>query len=213
MKATYSVVGMQVDRMLEGIGEDRDARIDAIIREAKDRARELVLEARADSRRRLRETIREERARLERRIQHETAALATVARERRLKVQRERLRRGSAMTREALIARWREPTQRREWLDGAVAAAQILEPGPWRVACGPGLDAGDEERLGDGLAAVAGERPTLVEDETLGAGVIITAPDVRLDLSVDGLLRDRARTDGLMLQTLIELEAGESEVD
>jgi hypothetical protein len=213
MKATYSVIGLQVDSMLEGIADDRDAQVAAILQEAKDRARELVLEARADSRRRLRETIREERGYLERRIQHESAALATAAREHRLKVQRERLERGSAMTREALLARWQEPAARREWLEGAIEATEVLEPGPWQVACATGLDAADEERLVSGLAGVAGERPTLTEDEGLEAGVVVTAPDVRLDLSVGGLLRDRARIEGLLLQTLIELEAGNDEVE
>ncbi len=58
-----------------------------------------------------------------------------------------------------------------------------------------------------------GEPPVLETDEGLEAGVIVDAPDVRLDLSVHGLLRDRARIEGLLLQTLIELEDGDDEVD
>ena len=62
-------------------------------------------------------------------------------------------------------------------------------------------------RLAAGLQRLAGEAPTLRSDDTLDAGLVITAPDIELDLSASGLLRDRAQVDGLLLQTLLELEA------
>jgi hypothetical protein len=207
MKTTYSVLGLQVDAMLEGIGEDRDAQVEAILSAAREQARDLVHEARRSSRRQLRETIREERARLDRRIQSESAGLATAAREHRLGVQRERLGRGRKMARAALLERWQEPAHCDAWLETAVAAAGVLEPGAWEVAHAPGPSAEALQRLADGLQQLAGEAPALRRDEALDAGVVIHAPDIELNLSAAGLLRDRDQVDGLLLQTLLELEA------
>ena len=207
MKTTYSVLGLQVNAMLEGIAEDRDQQVEAILASAREQASELVRDARHNSRRLLRETIREERARLDRRNQRESAGLATAAREHRLQVQRERLRRGRQMARAALLERWREPADCEAWLDTAIAAARVLEPGAWAVAYAPGPTAESLQRLSAGLQQLAGEAPALRSDETLDAGVIITAPDIELNLSAAGLLRDRVQVDGLLLQTLLELES------
>lgn len=207
METTHSVLGLQVKAMLEGIAQDRDTQVEAIVSSAREEARELVREARRNSRRRLRETIREERARLDRRNQRESAGLATAAREHRLQVQRERLGRGRQLTAAALQERWREPACCAAWIDTAVAAARVLEPGAWEVRYAPGPSADALQGLAAGLQQMAGEAPALRSDETLDAGVVINAPYIELDLSAAGLLRDRVQVDGLLLQTLLELEA------
>jgi hypothetical protein len=207
METTYSVLGLQVQAMLEGIARDRDAQVEAILSSAREEARELVREARRASRRRLRETIREERARLDRRNQRESAGLATAAREHRLQVQRERLGRGRQLARAALLERWRDPAHCDAWIDTAIAAARVLEPGAWEVRHAPGPSADALQRLAAGLQQLAGEAPALRSDETLEAGLVINAPDIELDVSAAGLLRDRVQIDGLVLQTLLELEA------
>ena len=207
METTHSVLGLQVKAMLEGIAQERDAEVETILSSAQEEARELVREARRKSRRRLRETIREERARLDRRNQRESAGLATAAREHRLQVQRERLGRGRQLASAALLERWREPAHCDAWIDTAIAAARVLEPGAWEVRHAPGPSADALRRLAAGLQQLAGEAPSRRSDETLAAGGVINAPDIKLDLSAAGLLRDRAQVDGLLLQTLLELEA------
>jgi hypothetical protein len=135
------------------------------------------------------------------------AGLATAAREHRLQVQRERLGRGRQLTGAALQERWREPACCAAWIDTAVAAARVLEPGAWEVRYAPGPSAEALQGLAAGLQQLAGEAPALRLDETLDAGVVINAPYIELDLSAAGLLRDRVQVDGLLLQTLLELEA------
>ena len=102
METTYSVLGLQVDGMLEGIAGDRDARVREILAAGRAQAEEIVAAARTASRRRLAETLRDERSRMDRSIQQESAGLATAARVHRLQVQRDRLERGQMLVAEAL---------------------------------------------------------------------------------------------------------------
>jgi len=62
------------------------------------------------------------------------------------------------------------------------------------------------DRLRAGLSELAGEPPELSEDDQIDAGLRVFATDVCLDLSVDGLLRDRESVEGLLLATLLEVE-------
>ena len=206
MKTTFSVLGLQVDGMLEGIAEDRDAQIKDILAAGRAQADEVIAAARAAGRRRLRESLRDERSRMERQIQQESAGLATAARVRRLRIQRDRLERGHALAAEALRARWREPDTRRQWIETALEACEVLEPGLWRVTQAAGATADDVERLSAGIAELAGQPPEVAEDDALDGGLRIFAPDVCLDVSIDGLLRDREQVEGLLLATLLELE-------
>jgi len=206
MKTTFSVLGLQVDGMLEGIAEDRDARIRDILAAGRAEADGIMAAARAASRHRLRETLRDERTRMERQIQQESAGLATAARVRRLRIQRDRLERGHTLAAQALRARWREPASRRAWIETALEACEVLEPCLWRVTHAPGATADDLERLNKGIAELAGEPPEVTEDSGLDGGLRVFGPDVCLDVSVAGLLRDREQVEGLLLATLLELE-------
>lgn len=204
MKSSYSVLGLQVEGMLEGIAEERDARVREILEAGRRQADELIAQARLASRRRVRETLREERAQMDRQIQQESAGLATAARVHRLRVQRDRLERGHGLAADALRERWGGAEERRAWMAAAVEAAAVLEPGAWTVRHAAGASAEELEQLRIRLAELAGEAPALEGDETLDAGLRIFAQDLRLDLSVEGLLRDRERIEGLLLAMLLE---------
>ncbi len=206
METTYSVLGLQVDGMLEGIAGDRDARVREILAAGRAQAEEIVAAARTASRRRMSETLRDERSRMDRSIQQESAGLATAARVHRLQVQRDRLERGHSLVAEALRDRWRSPEARGAWLETARRACTVLEPGRWRVALAEGVSKDDMDRLRSDLSELAGEPPELSEDDQIDAGLRVFATDVCLDMSVDGLLRDRERVEGLLLATLLEVE-------
>ena len=210
MKTTYSVLGLQVDGMLEGIAEERDARVEEIVTAARGQAAELLASARTASRRRLREALGEDRARMERQIQQESAGLATAARVHRLRVQRDRLQRAHELAADALRARWQDPGHRRAWLETAVEACAVLEPGEWQVICAEGADADDLAHLRARLEPMAGRPPEVTTNDEPDAGLVITAPYLRLDLSAAGLLRDWEQVEGLLLATLLELEAAEA---
>lgn len=105
---------------------------------------------------------------------------------------------------EALLARWREPRSRADWVASHLdEALRALPRGRWSVRHAP--EWGEEERREPvrRLVEALGEAPRLQTDGGLAAGLVIASAGAVLDASLAGLLRDRARLEARLL-ALIE---------
>jgi hypothetical protein len=110
--------------------------------------------------------------------------------------------------RAALLARWQDPAQRRDWVLGALQRAVALLPrGDWLVRHAPELSEDECARCVETICEDIGRAPSARPDAAMSAGVIIACHGAVLDASLDGLLADRHR---LEARALALWKAGET---
>jgi len=192
--------------LLEYIADERERQREAILGTARGDADAIVRDALAQARGRVREAI--ERARRERRerLQAARAASATRLRERRQEITRTRLDEAWSILERTLADRWAHAAGRREWLTGALAvAARHLPAGTWRLAHPADLDPGEARAA---FAAVSEDRPDVeiecVQEDALDGGIRIHVANAVLDVTMQALLAERARVEGLLLGALAQ---------
>jgi hypothetical protein len=108
--------------------------------------------------------------------------------------------------RAALQARWQVQETRVRWVDSHLDRAlralshtqwQIHHPRDWPVA--------EAEKVAARLAA-RGITARFIEDASIAAGLRVIAGNNALDVTLDGLLAERAAIEGRLLQLLVESE-------
>ena len=171
---------------------DRATRTAAVLDPAASDAREVLRHARKAARRRVATAIAEERAAFAARV---GAAEARVATARRMADQRRfkaLVAEGWAALTPALLARWRDATQRREWIQAALEQGMAILPrGPWRVDVP--ADWSEPDRTQVGIES------SFATDPAIAAGLRITSGKVELDATLAGLLADRLLVEGRLL--------------
>lgn len=186
--------------LLELVEADRQTRCEALLDEARIQAAAALGQARAQARSQLQQARDEDRHRCAEQLAAARAELATLTR---LHAQRRveaLLARGWEMLPRALDARWQDPMARQQWVQAAVQAAlAALPPGEWTVT--HPVDWPDPERQAclDDLAARLGQRPAVVADTALAAGLRIAAAGNVIDATPAGLLADRAEIGGRLV--------------
>ncbi len=197
--------------LLKLVGDYREQECRRILGEAEGRARELRRMAFARQRVALHQSIIAERARAQSLIQAAEAERAT--RERRRSEQRDAalMRAAWPLLQQALVARWQAADTRRRWVALAFGEASrrlpadgwlVRHPAAWSAL---ELEPSAESAQGDVLGMDAletddqPEPPRFIVDDTIVAGLIISAGGAELDMSLGGLLRDRARIDARMI--------------
>ena len=203
--------------------DEREAGLIALINAYRDDACRTLLEAaRADAGAVLDRTYRAERDRLHTRIVAERAGAR--ARIHAARAEHDtRARTGDERTttrlltiawprlRQHLAARWATPDTRREWAVSALdQARRVLPDGLWTVRHAPGWSAAEWQPLAAALAVERATEPRFIADGALTAGLSIASGGALLDVSLEGLLKDRARLEARLLALLtLEPAAGE----
>jgi hypothetical protein len=189
------------ERALLKLVEDwRDQECRKIIAEAEGRAAEVRRRAFARERDGLHQRVVAERGR--------ARALIQAARAERTTRERRRSEQGDALViaaawprlRQRLHARWDDAGTRADWV--ASALDQALERLPrrdWVVRHPPGWPGDERLRLAREIERRTGHGPTLEAESDIAAGLVIAGSGAVLDMSLDGLLRDRARIDARLL--------------
>ncbi len=196
-----SIVDVQLSAMLEGIESDLARRRQAMLEEADREARRRLRDARRESRQRMAAAVAETREQWYSSLRRARAALAARLRRRQHELDREQLQQGMQQLRAALLARWEEPSARREW------AAILLEDGlarfpadRWQVEYPATLAASDAEAL---LAPPSPDIRLELEAATdLHAGFRLRRGAACLDMSAAGLL---AQTEEIAGELLAEI--------
>ena len=144
-----------------------------------------------------------ERSRARERIQAARAEQTTQERSARERMSLELLRTAWPLLRERLLARWREPEQRRRWTAAYLRRALSMLPhGRWTVRHAP--EWCDQERR-EALTELIddfGQAPGFRSEPAMEAGLIIESGGAVLDASLGGLLADRARLEARLLALL-----------
>ncbi|HSC06486.1 MAG TPA: hypothetical protein VLD59_06650 [Steroidobacteraceae bacterium] len=193
MSLPESIVAAQLQALLEHLERDRDRRCSAESASARERARAIVRSAFGEARKRMREAVRYERSRLEESLVLRRAEFEAARRREEHAAFQLLVRRACDALPALLERRWSDGAVRREWCEGALAAAALrLRGTDWTIEIAPG--AGEEERsalLARAAALRAGSH-TLSERSELVAGLNVHAAGATLDATVAGLLDDRA---------------------
>jgi hypothetical protein len=188
-----SIVAAQLQALLEHLERDRDRRCSAESASARERARAIVRSAFGEARKRMREAVRYERSRLEESLVLQRAEFEAARRREEHAAFQLLVRRACDALPAVLERRWSDGAARREWCEGALAAAALrLRGTDWTIEIA--LGTAEEERLGL-LAHAATLRTgshTLSERSELVAGLNVHAEGATLDATVAGLLDDRA---------------------
>jgi hypothetical protein len=197
-------VDAQARALLDLVETDRAQRCTAILGDANLRAAALRAQAHADARARMRQAFAEQRALRRGRL---AAAQARLAPQRRLHEQQ----RTAALLRLAwdqlpgeLLALWRAPATRACWVAQVMSAAAARLPrGPWCIVHAPDWPEAEQQALA--AAAVQGgatEAPRFEPEETIAAGLKVTAEGNVIDGTLAGLLADRADFEARLLRLL-----------
>jgi hypothetical protein len=186
--------------LLRLVQEERDKACRGLLAEAEARARAIKRDAYRRERAALHERIAAERQRAEGLLRAAAAERATA--ERRLGEQADARLIAAAwpVLREQLAERWADAGSRGQWVSAALAQARRRLPHTtWTIRHAAGWPRVERDTALAGLAADGIPTPALRADGGLGAGLVIAAGGAVLDMSLEGLLRDRARVEARLL--------------
>jgi hypothetical protein len=185
--------------LLKLIADYREQECQRILEEADAQARALRRQAFARQRLALHERIIAERSRAQSLIQAAEAERATRARRRSEQRDAALVDAAWPLLREALQGRWEASDSRRRWVALAFTEAQRRLPhGDWLVRHPASWPEADRAATAGQLGA-QGASTRFRADDDIAAGLIIIAGGAELDMSLNGLLRDRARLEARMI--------------
>ncbi len=198
-----ALIEQQTRALLDLIETDRARQCAQILGEANARAAALRAQAQAQARARMRQAFAEQRLLRRERI---AAAQARLATHRRLHDQQRiaaLLRLAGEQLPGELLALWRQPASRADWVAQVVASAHARMPhGPWRIVHAPDWPAAERQALAQSLAGGSGAAPRFEADAAIAAGLKIVADGNLIDGTLSGLLADRADFEARLLRHL-----------
>ncbi len=192
--------------LLAVLEEHRSSECARLQAEAAKEASELLRAARREARQRVHRAVVRERERAAMRIRAAQAELSTRRREHQQRLGWALLRVARGQLEQALVERWRQPEDRRAWVEATLGRALARLPaGSWTVRHPADWPEAERSAFLEALASrgqsfAVNFRP----DQAMQAGLVITSARTSLDASVRGLLADGQATESELLARLAE---------
>jgi hypothetical protein len=209
MNEFTSVIGAQVEALLQLVKDYRERRCGEILEHARVEAATAIEHAHRVARARMRKAVEEERARSQEKIISTQARLQTQRRQGQQKADAVLLRQAWDALQQRLIARWQDGGSRRTWVRALLRQARAVLPArKWQIEHPVGWRT--QEALGPESELRAqgdGELPAFVETPEISAGLRIRSDKVCLDGTPAGLLASRAEVEAQLLAEFHRLEA------
>jgi len=102
-----------------------------------------------------------------------------------------------------LLALWRQPGSRANWVAHVLASARArMTKGSWQIVHAPDWPAAEQQALAQALAAESGAPPRFEADTDVPAGLKVVAEGNVIDGTLAGLLADRAEFEAQLLRQL-----------
>ena len=191
-------------RLLELVDEHREGECRRLLKRAEEEARALVRQAYGNARRRAGRLAAAERLRARGRIEAAKAEKATRDRMSRERRQLALLETAWPRLEAALLRRWRQPADRRRWLEQAMDLARRVLPGPlWSIRHAADVGPDEQAALAGELAPGLVQPPEVRPDLGIRAGLVIRSGDAVLDATLDALLADRRSLEARLLAILM----------
>lgn len=186
--------------LLKLVADERDKTCRQMHTAAETRARALMDDAYRRERAALHERVLAERARAEGILRAAAAERATTERRRGEHADEALIAAAWPRLRALLAERWAQAEQRRRWVDTTLAQAlERLPKRGWSIRHAGGWPQAEREIALGWLAQSGIDPPALRADGDLAAGLVVAASGAVLDMSLEGLLRDRARIEARLL--------------
>ena len=193
-------VEAQMRQLLQVVARHRDERCNELLGQARREAAEVIRQAHAEARARLRQSVQGIREERRRRLAATEAQLQTRRRRRREGADLWLLAAAWQPLRKALLARWSREKARRHWIDFLVRqACALLVATDWQIEHPLDWPARERAALEEQLAGQLGRLPEFIPREDIPAGLRICANGTCVDATLEGLLRDQARIESLLL--------------
>jgi hypothetical protein len=189
-------------QLLAVVERYREEQCAALLARANDQAGELVRQAYAEARARGRRGVAEVRQHYRDRIAAAQARQQTRLRQRRQHDNSALLASLWEPLRGAILSRWQEAAARRAWIDALLrtAAASLLDSS-WTIEHPADWPQAEQDALRSRVGEVS---VSFAPQPGMAAGLRICAGGACVDGSVDGLLKDRAYIESLLLAALHE---------
>ncbi|NGX17053.1 hypothetical protein [Wenzhouxiangella sp. XN24] len=211
MNQVDGVVRMQADALKALLEQSRDDRCAELGERAALQAAEMRTRARRKARERVARAVAEERARMEREVRAVEAEIETEHRRRARRRDLALIEAGGEALREALQRRWTDEGARRDWAQTVVReAAEVLLGRDWVLEHPADWPAAERDDALAFAADEAGARCTAQASDAVAAGLRIRSDGALVDMSIAGLLANRARIDGQLLAELADEAEGET---
>jgi len=189
--------------LLRYVADVRDRTLAGIRQKAAGEAQVLVRAARARAGEQIRHALREARQDADARIGLARAQAQARTRRARHALTLLALQKIWARLETALRERWNDGVARQAWVEQALAhAGDHLPAGRWCVAHPAAWNPEECRSAFDALRARRSGVTLTFESAALAAGVRVRCESAELDMTVAGLLRDRARIEGAWLAEL-----------
>ena len=204
MSAAQTVLDAQTEALLQRLAHEKESRCRRTLDDAREQAQSIVARAYQDARVRLRQAVAEERKGLREAVAARRAEIETKSLKRRQAAMTVALDRAWSQLEDALASRWQDATARMQWVDAAarIASATLLEPDELLIELDDSLGEPAAAQVADRLAAQGLPRAATQRIAGLGPGLRILAGPVRIDASLEGLLRSRSRIEAELLAEL-----------
>lgn len=191
------------EALIELIAATRDTRSAEIFEQARQQGQARIRAAFQEARQRVSRAIDEERVRARGLLTVNEARLETHNRQRYQDAVQHMLSRARFRLGAALLARWQNTDQRRQWLEYLLGQAmQRLPKAHWQIEHPAGWDSGEIAAWLERVSEHTGARATLKSDARVAAGLRIQAGGASLDGTLDGLLADERAVQAHLLAQL-----------
>lgn len=186
--------------LLRFVEEERDKVCRDLLADARARARGLIRDAYRRHRAALHQRVVAERTRAEGLLRAANAERATALRRRGELADGELILSAWPRLQAHLAERWTAADTRARWIDSALSQALARLPrSGWTIRHAAGWPEAERAAAKARLAEVGIEAPALRADSGMAAGLVVSAGGAALDMSLAGLLRDRARVEARLL--------------
>jgi hypothetical protein len=196
--------------LLDLVADERDKACRQLMAEAAARAAAIKGDAYRRERALLHQRMVAERSRAEALLRAAAAEQSTAERRRGEQAHAALLAAAWPRLEAALLARWSEAETRRQWVDSALDQSwRRLPRTAWTIRHAGGWP---EAERAAALAALRRDglpEPAMRADKDLAAGLVVSAGGAVLDMSLAGLLQDRARIEARLLA--LAVRAGKRE--
>ncbi|MEE4637129.1 MAG: hypothetical protein V2J42_00100 [Wenzhouxiangella sp.] len=195
--------------LLEDSGE---AQCKALRAEAATRVADLRHKAFSRARRRVSAAIAEERKRMDQAIGQVEAEVETTLRQRLLAHDAALIEHGRQLLAESLLGLWKDSGARRAWVSTLLdEAASVVIARDWRIECPSDWPAEERAAAAHRAADVHAAKVETLCSESLEAGLRLVSGGLVVDMSLAGLLQDRDRIDGALLNLVRRAKTGGSQ--
>lgn len=199
-KMPSSIVGAQVQRLLELVSDYRQKQCQNLLDRAHQQSRDVVRQAHRNARLRLHRDIQETRQQMRREISAARAKQHTMKMQQRHRSDQEFLNQSWEMLTGKLLQRWQDPAQRQLWTHKILFdAVRFLPDSQWQVDHPQDWSQAERNHFRDLANNHAGRELTFNSVSDLAAGIRISANGAFVDGTLGGLMADRVRIESEIL--------------